>query len=172
MSDWSIDKFHKEGDFYRSVGKWWEFHIYGFFPAGLGDLIYNTLRMIIETNDKSPWAYKSFAICSELLSHGKRWPDELSPPNIIDPVPYRSQFDMTRDPWIALYACAIHLDRKQFIEQKPPKDLYNPKVWQWRRALLGKRNIYRLLHKLSPGRRDYVKALNKLMWNAYKNRKT
>lgn len=165
---WDINKFYKEGHFYRGPQKDWEYFLYGFNPRGLGDLIYNTLRKIIETNDKSHWAYSAFQECADLLVYGKRWPDELNPPNIPGKEPYRSQFSVTRDPFIALWACAIHLNRKQFIKAKPPRKLYSPEVWAWRRALLGKRNCYKFFRRITPGRRNFVKALDDLMWNAYK----
>lgn len=162
---WDIEEFYKEGYFYRGPEKEWEFDEYGFYPRGLGDLIYNTLRKIIETNDKNKWAHWALVASGDLLIQGKRWPDDLDPIGAT----YRSQFSMTRDPWVAYYACAMHLDRKQFIFRKPPWRLYSPEVWAWRRALLGKRNCYRLFRWLSPPRRDFVKALDNLMWNAYEN---
>ena len=169
---WDINKFYKEGYFYRSKSPEWKINLYGFAVDGLGDLLYNTLRKIKETNDKSEWAYSALLECADLLFYGKRWPDRLNPPTVPGKEPYRSQFSITRDPFIALYACAIHLNRKQFIQVKPPWWLYSPEFNSWRRALLGKRNCYKLLRRITPGRRDFVKALDDLMWNAYKqNRK-
>ena len=169
---WDITEFYKEGSYYRGPEKQLELAVYGFYPRGLGDLIYNTLRKIIETNDKSPWAYTAFSNCSELLYQGKRWPDCVNPLVIEGKEPYRSQYSMTRDPWVTLYACAVHLNRKQYIQYaKPPLKLYSPEVWAWRRALLGKRNLYRLWRWMSPARKDYVKVLDNLMWNAYKQNK-
>ena len=165
---WDINKFYKFGYFYRSKSPEWEINLYGFAVNGRGDLIYNTLRKIIETNDKSDWAYSAFQECADLLAYGKRWPDALNPPIIPGKQSYRSQFSMTRDPWIAFYACAIHLNRKQFIKAKPPHKLYSPEVWAWRRALLSKRNCYKFFRRITPGRRNFVKALDDLMWNAYK----
>ena len=141
---------------------------YGFYARGMGDLIYNTLRKIIETNDKSEWAYKAFEACSELLIQGKRWPDYMNQQDVEGKEKFRSQMSMTRDPWIAFYACAIHLDRKQFIELKPQWWLYSPKTWAWRRALLGKCNLYRFWRFFSYTRKEFVKALSVLRWNAYK----
>jgi len=74
---WNPEEFVKEGHFYRGPIKEWEIDLYGFAPRGLSDLIYNTLRKIIETNDTSMWAYASFTACADLLFAGKRWPDNL-----------------------------------------------------------------------------------------------
>ena len=71
-----ISELVKEGNWYRGPERDWEKNLYGFYPKGIGDLIYNNLRKIIETEDKSNWAYKVFDQCTVLLINGKRWPDE------------------------------------------------------------------------------------------------
>jgi len=156
--EWKIEEYFKEGYFYRRKSEQWEFDDWGFYPNGIGDLIYNTLRVIIETEDKSRWAEWAFIECSMLLSRGKRWPDSMNdePTEI-----YRSQFSMTRDPWILYYACAIHLGRTwPHLYEKIPFHLYSPKTWAWRRALLGKWNLYWFWKWLLPPKKQFVKDLH------------
>lgn len=164
---WNKDNFYKDGLFYRSKSPQWEIDLYGFAPNGLGDLIYNTLRMIIETNDKSQFALDSFILCYDILDMGKRWPDYLNPPVIDGKKPYRSQTSMTIDPWIAFYACAVYLGEEWLIKTKPPFKLYRPEVWAWRRALLNKRNWYPFWRFMTPATKDYVQDLDLLMEWAY-----
>ena len=155
--EWKIEEYFKEGYFYRRKSEQWEYDDWGFYPNGIGDLIYNTLRVIIETDDKSMWAINSFSLCASLLRDGKRWPDSMNdePTDI-----YRSQFSMTRDPWILMYACAIHLGFDSFIKDKIPLRLYSPKTWAWRRDLLGKWNLYKLWKWLLPPKKQFVKDLH------------
>jgi len=160
---WNINEFYKEGNYYRGPKKQWEYDLYGFYPSGLSDLIYNTLRVILETNDTSEWADNSFIECFKLLSQNKRWPDRMNQPAVEGKKPYRSQYSMTRDPFVLFYACAVHLNRKTFIKTKPPWWLYRPELWALRRALLGKRNLFRLWHWLTPASQDYVKELDRIM---------
>jgi hypothetical protein len=81
-----------------------------------------------------------------------------------DYCPYRPQTSMTRDPWILTYACDSQWDYISFIEYfKPPWWLYRPEVWAWRRALLGKWNLYKLWRWMTPPRRNFVISLQKYM---------
>ena len=180
MREW-----YKDGYFWRSKSYQWEIDQYQFANDGMGDLTINTCNLIIKQNDKSEWAFKSFVACADLIVVHKRWPDYMNNNYIAknrlqhiwskfmfklginNHVLYRHQHSITRDSYVYLYACAVHLDRKQFILNKPPWWLYNPKMWAWRRALLDKPNLYRVWHFLTPSRKDYVIALNKLRWDAY-----
>lgn len=163
-----ISELKKDGKWYRGPKKGWEKDKYGFDPWGLSDLIYNNLRKIIEDGDKSVWAYKVFDQCTVLLINGKRWPDDLNPPKIYtDSKKYRRQKSITRDPWVLYYAACIHLNKREFIALKPQWRLYRPNLWELRKALLGKKNSYRLwrlmnnfIAKFFP-RKDFVVILEK-----------
>lgn len=146
--------------------KRWIFYLDKRPTQGNGDLLYNTFRMIIATEDKSEWAYRAFEACFDCLAHGERWPDSMS---VFVTTTNHRQDQLTRDPFILGYACAVYLDRKQFIESVPiPWYLYRPEVWAWRRALLGKRNCYPFWRWLTPHKRhEYVKALDRYMNWAY-----
>ena len=167
---WNKDKFYKEGNYYRGPEEKWEHALYGFYPRGLGDLIYNTLRVILETNDMSEWAQDSLLKCVLLLHSRKRWPDRMNPIQPKDKKPYRSQYSMTRDPWVTLYACAVFLDKKEYIEMKPPWYLYRPELWSLRRVLLGKWSLFKLWHWMTPASKNYVKALDRIMLWTYIHR--
>ena len=167
---WDANRLVKEGYFYRGPQKEWEFDLYGFYPRGLGDLIYNTMRKIIETDDRSGWAYTSLCYCGDLLDQRMRWPDELDPPFIDGKKPYRKQTDMTRDPYIMWYCACILLNHREYIREVTiPFYLYTPEVWAWRRALLGKLNLYTMWRKINSifPKKDYVKTLDNYMWTYY-----
>ncbi len=78
---WNKDNYTKEGFFYVGLKKDWEYILYRFYSKGLGDLIYNTLRKIIETKDKSVWAYDAFIMCEAWLIKDKRWTDSMQNEN-------------------------------------------------------------------------------------------
>lgn len=177
---WNKEDYKKAGSFY--INKVTP-HKY----TGFGDLIFNTLRMIIETNDKSYWARYAFRLCYRLLTEGKRWPDwyeaEITRTKKWMQLPivkriyfpglfartgeYRSQYSMTRDPWVMLYACAIHLEEKYYIKHKPQWWMYRPTLWSLRRALLDKRNNFMFWFNLTPSNKEYVQDLHKYMKQAY-----
>ncbi len=181
---WDIGRYKKYGFFYISKPYQWEYEQWGFYPDG--DLIYNTCRKIIETNDQSHWAAMALASCADLLIDGQRWPDYLE-----DDVPkhwkrnlpilkrwyfknakwYRSQYSVTRDCFIAYYACAIHLNRPLYLSVKPKFWLYSPKTWAWRRALMGKRNLYKFWRGFPTSKKQFVIDLNNLMIDAYEKAK-
>jgi hypothetical protein len=184
-----ISKLKKDGDWYRDVEKQWEFDLYGFMPRGLSDLIYNNLRKIIETDDKSEWAYEVFDRCVLLLIEGKRWPDEIQEEyeefisknkahhifnkwlkklGKVELRKYRPHKSITRDPWVMFYAACIHLDKRVFIHLKPQSQLYRPNLWALRKALIGEKNYYVFwrainvaLHAMpmSKPRKDFVQIL-------------
>jgi hypothetical protein len=135
-ASWSAVERTKDGLFYMG-------------PGGNGDLLYNTARKIIETDDKSEWAYSSLEAVFSSLNEGKRWPDSMS--DKITTTNHK-QTDMTQDPWILAYCCAIHLERTDLIEKyKPGIRIFNlPDKWAWRRALLGKPNLWGLYRRITP----------------------
>jgi len=119
---------------------------------GNGDLLYNTCREIIDKLERDVWAHASLEEIFIYLELGMRWPDHMIPD-----IPAHSggrQFDMTQDPWILAYCCAVHLERYDLIEKyKPSIRIFNlPDKWAWRRALLGKPNMYWLWRRITPHR--------------------
>lgn len=171
MSDeheWKIEEYFREGYFYRRKSEQWEYDLWGFYPNGIGDLIYNTLRVIIETEDKSEWAHESFRFCLWLLKNGRRWPDYMN--NETTDI-YRSQRSITRDPHILLNACAIHLGIDPKRCPDIPLKLYSPKTWAWRRALLGKWNLYKFWKWISgTSKKQFVRDLQYFRDYALKNK--
>jgi len=184
-----MSKFKKEGLFYRGEKKGWEMDLYGFYPRGLGDLIFNTMDKIVRDKDTSEWAHKSFKACKVLLIQRKRWPYSMNNDRIAKNVlgqrgsellhrvlpkrypliKYRSQRSMTRDPWIAMYAAGLMLGYKSHLKAKIPFDLYRPKVWAWRRIMLGKCSLYNIWCKIPSKKEklDYVKRLDELIEYSY-----
>jgi hypothetical protein len=149
---WRKENFEAVGFFYLDIRE----------DQGNGDLLYNTFRVIIETDDHSPWAYKALERCFDCLVWGIRWPDDMAQYIKVDPV---KQYLITRDPWILGYCCAVHLERIQFISASPPQWwLYRPKVWEWRKQLIGDKNCYVFWRKVnSIFKKDYVKDLDEWM---------
>jgi len=160
-----MSEFYKDGYFWRKKSEPWELEYWGFQVDSLGDIIYVTLRKIIEDGDKSEWARISFINCKMRLQYGKRWPTRMerkvprtqkwrSWPIIRliyfghRPGDYRTQTSMTRDPWTLLYACAVHLGIDLTTLPMPQWWLYRPGVWKWHR---------RLINDKSP---DYVQYLH------------
>jgi hypothetical protein len=170
----------KEGFVYRSNHKTWQKQVYGFEARGMGDLWYNLFRMIILTDDKSEWAVLAFYHAAQWMKLGKRWPDWFNNEHIaknrldwtwcnilwklgLRPTKkHRWQTRITRDPWIMMYCCAIHLGKLEYLKLRPQWWLYNVTLWEWRKELLGKRNIYRLLDRIKP-RKDFVITLHDYM---------
>ena len=191
----------KEGYFYRGPERGWELEKYGFYPRGLGDLLYNTYRMIVETNDKSDWAVKAFLKCTDLLREGKRWPDYMQDENalfiaddwfqqqasvdnyykykeerVVDPTIepvlclYRPQTSITRDPYIMMRRCAVHLGIDQRDLPKMPWHLilWRRKIRAWERAMRGKSNMYLFFRKFTiESDKHYVQDLECFMREAY-----
>ena len=144
---WDTDRFYKHDYFYLDRG------------SGNGDLIYNTCKMILFTKEKSWWSYEALELCADTLRRGKRWPDYLA--ERITTTNHR-QGELSRDPFILFYCLCIFLDRKQFIGATPiPMKLFRPRIWQWRRALQGKPNIFEWWCMRDPAnkKKDYVKSL-------------
>ena len=134
MKDW-----FRDGFFWRHPGS-----------TGPGDLIYNTMSRIIDMNDKSDWAYTSLDWCILLLDRRKRWPNRLNKDNmaknwfqwkwsqLLKNGKYsRPQGNMTRDPFIAVITCCLHLGVHEYIEHiRIPLHLYTPNTWRWKRRLV------------------------------------
>lgn len=150
------EKFIKDRGFYIQPG------------AGNGDLLYNTFRCIIESRDTSNEAYESLLNCFSCLERGLRWPNFMK--DVIKLGDDR-QAHMTQDPWIMGYCCAMFLNAKIEIEyHKPPRFFWLPDKNAWRRALLGKPNLYwlwRIIAKLIP-KQHFVKVFYDYMEWTYK----
>ena len=151
----NCEVYYKEGGFYRGIEKQWQVDRYGFHPRALFDLIYVTMRKIIDEDDHSEWAYEALEKCADLLVNGIRYPDEYRPANMaknrideaVSKVMYKlgitkyqkygPNCKLTRDPYIYFYAACVMLDRKQFISAvKIPWYLYRPNTWRWRKYLI------------------------------------
>lgn len=187
--EWLKQPREKVGLVYLAPYKEWEVDIWGFSDRGIGDVWYNTLRMIILTDDKSDWAERALFNALSYMKEGKRWGDEFQADhkdhiakNRIDwefskllyklklrsTKKYRPQKGMTRDPWIMLYCCAIHLFGQIKGLPKPQWWLYRPTVWEWHKALLGRKNLYCLLRLYKPRKRpDFVHVLDEYMDRFY-----
>ena len=75
--DWGKDLV-KTDKWYIGPVKDWETKKYKYkLHAGVSDFIYNNCRKIIETGDKSAWAYALFKLCANLLIWEQRWPVEI-----------------------------------------------------------------------------------------------
>jgi len=139
--------------------------------AGNGDLEYNTCREIIDRDDKDEWAHDALVEVFNTLEEGKRWPDYMKP--YIREGLLGNQLNVTQDPWIMAYCCAIHLERYDLIYlYKPSIRIFNfPDKWAWRRALLGKPNLYWLWRRITPHSwmQDFVYVFYGYMDQAYKN---
>lgn len=152
----------KQESWYMGPVKQWETDLYGYeLASGYGDFITNNCKMILKTRDKSEWAYNLMVRCFDLLARNKRWPhqiDDLIPSKrqcktrlcslynktkfrwakrlgITVTCKSRSHGDMTRDPYIAAIACAIYLNRLQFINISIPWYLYRGTTWTWHKYL-------------------------------------
>lgn len=125
------------------------FLYYFVYGHGNGDLLYNTARKIIEDNDTSEWAHASLENIFFYLNLGVRWSECM---NQYITLGEERRHHMTQDPWILAYCCAAHLDRYDLIEKyKPSRKIFNlPDKWAWRRALLGKPNLYFIWRVITP----------------------
>lgn len=148
-----------------------EFYIHP--GSGNGDVLYNTCREIIDKDEHDEWAYAALEAVFKCLDEGKRWADHMIP--YIPAAQWRDQYDMTQDPWLLAYCCAVHLGRQDLIEKyKPSIKVFNlPDKWAWRRALLGKWNMYWLWRIVTPHRllQHFVYVFYGYMDEAYKKRR-
>jgi len=138
-----------------------------------GDLLYNTCREIIDRDDQYAWAHMALEEVFECLERGERFPDYMI--GNVDVSLAGRQYNMTQDPWLMAYCCAVHLGRYDLIEKhKPSIMVFNlPDKWAWRRALLGKWNMYWLWRIITPHRllQDFVYVFYGYMDEAYKKRR-
>ena len=70
--------FYKDGFFYRRSDPPWAIRLYRENTWDKGDLLSNTLKEIVDTEDCSEWAHDSLAACFALMVEGKRWPDRMN----------------------------------------------------------------------------------------------
>jgi len=187
---WKLDKVQYKDEYcYLAEDKPWKTDIWGFDPKGMGDLQTINFRMIILSGKRGFWEKSVFLRMMRLLEKGLRWPNEMNNEHIAKNKIqfwwskimyklgyhktrlYRSQKSMTRDPWIYFYCCAIYLDWNKIKIKDlpyPPWWLYDPKVWQWIRALKGKPNCYEFLQRIGrKPKKDFVKILDQYMYNFY-----
>lgn len=101
-----------------------------------GDFGINTFRYIIDTKDRSKWAYDAFIYCDIALCEGKRWPNKAFELGYV--TDDRSQFSVTRDCYVYHACCVKHLGMGSLWLRlaKPPIRIYRPSVWSWRKYLI------------------------------------
>lgn len=144
-------------------------YFYIHYGSGNGDLLYNTCREIIDRDDHDEWSHRALEKVFECLEQGIRWPDHMIP--YIPAANHRAQDDMTQDPWIMAYCCAVHLKRFDLIKDyRPSIRLFNlPDKWAWRRALLGGCDTYQIWRYITPHNwmQDFVYVFYGYMDKAY-----
>lgn len=145
--------------------------IMGFYydpKSGNGDFFYNTCRSIIEDElEDDDYVLEEIFFW---LDRGKRWPDWA---DYLITTKNHKQTDITQDPWIMAYCCAAYLGRYDLIEKyKPGAWVLLPDKWAWRRALLGKPNLYWLWRRITPYRfmQWFVYVFYGFMEKAYLNK--
>lgn len=176
------DNFYQELGLYIHSTHDWQWKKFRQLTMGKGDIIYNSLRRIIDDKDTSDWAFRALWICKELLLDGKRWPDWMNHERdaknrigwwwsrllynlyLINHQKYRPQTSMTRDPWCYFYTASVILERKRFVEIVPiPWWLWRQPVWAWRRYLIEptERNKRRWLfwESLNCPKKEYAKRM-------------
>jgi len=186
-SNWSKNKVKDEPNYvWRGEYKEWQRDKWGFVVRGLGDLWTITCRMLIITDDKSDWAKTSLWKVFYHLIQNKRWPDEYNNEYIakntiqfywskllydlkLRPTRlYRSQHGITRDPWIYFMCAMVHIGQTWAFKCRPPWWLYRPIVWEWFKAMEGKKNKYLFFVRFRPKRRpNYVKMMDDYMDKYY-----
>ena len=145
---------------WSEVERWW---LDGWCvgPGGNGDILYNTARIIMEYLVSKPIDRVVIVEIFETLESGKRWSDHLSP--VITTTNHK-QTDLTKDPWIMAYCCAVHLGRYDLIKlYKPPTrpikavskkwrkwSFFLPWEYAWYNALLGKDRAWKIWRRLIP----------------------
>ena len=113
-----------------------------------GDYIYNAMSREIDMNNKSDRAHRAYEECRDLLATGRRWPDRLTQSDTaknfiqwwLSKKYTRPQHYLTRDPYLAVITCAVHLGRADEIKDiKIPWYCYSPRTWRWRKKLIQSR---------------------------------
>jgi len=79
---------------------------------------------------------------------------------------YRSQNNITRDPYISFYAaCAVNGEWKKIQGSKIPIHLFTPSVWSWKKYLDTGKDKYLKRCRFwnqAPTKHEYVKRLREL----------
>ena len=151
------DGWYKDSCFWRKQSPSWEIVNYTQPVNGKGDMITNTMKIILRENDTSQWAYEALDACKELLLLRQRWPDRMDQSidaknriqwywsrlmqrtGVNETVLFRPQGYMTRDPYICFFTACVILKKRGYIEQVIiPWHLYRPfsKTWRWRKRLI------------------------------------
>jgi hypothetical protein len=90
---------------------------------------------IIDTNDKSEWAYQVFKVNAIALQSGCRWPDAAYALGYV--TDDRPQDSVTRDCYVYCFCAAVFLYCREWIEDIPiPLRLYRASVWSCRNYLI------------------------------------
>ena len=172
--------YYKDGFFYRHKDPAWAIRMYGYDTGNKGDLIFETLKKIIDDEDRSEWAYLSLMSCKMLLLDGKRWPDVMNHESDCKGIPcmwwqkikvklikiktcrFGPQKNITRDPWIMFFVASFLMNRFVNFELKPQWRLWRPNVWRWMKYLRTQDRRYkeRYLKHLRPNKREYVERLH------------
>ena len=170
----------KDGFFWRHHDPPWAIRLRGVDSKSKGDVIFNTLKKIIDDEDRSEWAYLSLMSCKLLLLDGKRWPDVMNQEGDCKTIPclwwqklrinlfkmktcrHGPQKDLTRDPWIMFYVASFKMNRFVNFELTPQRRLWRPNVWRWIKYLRTGERRYkeRYLRYLRPNKREYVTRLH------------
>ena len=182
----NMDLYKHECGLYVRDGEPWQIQKYGHNHLSKGDIIYNTMRKIVDDDDRSVWAVNALKITRDLLKQGKRWPDSLrhyyDARNFIGwkwsvfvcwqeklllggdwivVEEYRPQGNITRDPYIYFFMACVTLDKKHMIYNvNIPWYLFSPATWGWVYYLKTGRglSLYEIFEK-PVNKRDYVKRL-------------
>ena len=170
---------YKDGYFWRHNDPPWAVEVRGEDSRSKGDVIFNTLKRIIDLEDRSDWAYLSLMSCRGLLIEGKRWPDAFNQEGdckgwicfYIQKIRKALKFKtwrhghqkcMSRDPWIMFFVASYKMNRFDNFDLKPQWWIWRPNVWRWMRYLRTGDPRYkrRYLKYLVPNKRIYVKRLH------------
>lgn len=138
---------------------------------GNGDLLYNTCREIIDRDENDPWTHLALEEVFMTLVMGVRWPVRMNRHITLGEA---RRLEMTQDPWLLAYCCAVHLNRIDLIEDYKPKfGIFKfPDKRAWRRSLLGKPNLYWFWRRVIPFRfaQDFVYVFYGYMELTYLNK--
>jgi hypothetical protein len=96
--------------------------------SGNGDLFYNTTRWITENPTADYLDHLTLDEMFACLTSGKRWPNNM---DFLITTTNHKQTDITKDPWIMAYCCAVHLGRYDLIKEYPPPT--EPTGYKWRK---------------------------------------
>jgi len=182
---------YRDGVYWRDSPGDWVLDYYGSSSEGKGDLISNTMMMIIHLGDQSYDALAALAACKELLLAHKRWEDRMNhrndSRNRVDNwvkkflwkvklrlySPFRWQHGMTRDPYVFFFAACVMLGHEELIKEvRIPWYIFRPSTMAWRHSLIRKRWWTELLYWRIPDDKQshfYVKRLDYFRVYAYDN---